>query len=62
MKKWIPKLSNYNYKNQSLTNNIFDNLIYSKNKIIRKTPLDLYYQNIEYNYEEELIKFYKITK
>ena len=57
-KKWIPKLSNYNYKNQSLTNNIFDNLIYSKNKIIRKTPLDLYYQNIEYNYEEELIKFY----
>ena len=57
-KKWIPKLSNYNYKNQSLTNNVFDNLIYSKNKIIRKTPLDLYYQNIEYNYEEELIKFY----
>ena len=57
-KKWIPKLSNYNYRDQSLTNNIFDNLTYSKNKIIRKTPLDLYYQNIEYNYEEELIKFY----
>ena len=56
-KKWIPKLSNYNYKNQSLTINIIDNLTYSKNKIIRKTPLDLHYQKIEYSYNEELIKF-----
>ena len=57
-KKWVPKISNYIYKDQSLTNNIFDNLTYSKNKIVRKTPLDVYYQKTQYSYEEDLIKFY----
>jgi len=57
-KKWIPKLSNHNFNNSSISINLFDNLSSSNKKIIKKTALNLYKQETIYSYDEKLIDFY----
>ena len=57
-KKWIPKLSNQNFKNSLINFNLFDNLSNSNKKILKKTALNLYNQETVYIYDEKLINFY----
>ena len=57
-KKWLPKLTNYSYKNQKILNNIFDNLSFSEQEIIKKTAFDLVLYKLDYLYDQELIGFY----
>ena len=62
-KKWLPKLTNYSYKNQKILNNLFDNLSFSEQEIIKKTAFDLVSYKLDYLYDQELISFYtKITE
>ena len=62
-KKWLPKLKNYSYKNQKILNNLFDNLSFSEQEIIKKTAFDLVSYKVNYLYDQELISFYtKITE
>ena len=62
-KKWLPKLKNYSYKNLKILNNLFDNLSFSEQEIIKKTAFDLASYKLDYLYDQELISFYtKITE
>ena len=47
-KKWIPKLSNQNFKNSLINFNLFDNLSNSNKKILKKTALNLYNKTFLY--------------
>ena len=59
----MPKLTNYSYKNQKILNNLFDNLSFSEQEIIKKTAFDLVSYQLDYLYDQELISFYtKITE
>ena len=57
-KKWLPKLVDHSYKNQQILKNLFDNLSFSNEKIIKKKAFDLIPQNLNYSYDKKLINFY----
>ena len=57
-KFWVPKIYNHSYSNILIADNVFDNLSYSKKKIIKKTALELFPHHLELKYDQQFLNFY----
>ena len=59
-KNWIPKLSDYEYKNKELRLNLINNTIVSNNILTNKKSFNLIYDKKNIQIKDEMIEYYKL--